>query len=298
MAPGVYGSGWGQVQKALDGNLAVQTMLVLVGAKMVAMGLTLGSGGSGGVFGPTLFIGAMLGGVFGGVSHALLPGLAPDQAAVVIVAMCAFFAGVANAPLGALLMTMEISRSYGLVAPLMLVSVIAVLFTSRWSIFRNQVKNKFHSPAHQGDLNVNVLQGLEVKDVMRHVREVESIPQHATFDQIRALVARSEDSWFPVVSPESHRLVGLLSLNDARPVIFEQDLDHLLVAADVAGPPVSVDLHEDLYEGLLTILKTGCGEMPVTKAEDGTLVGQLRHSDVLRAYHRAILEQDSDGEEE
>jgi len=266
-------------------------------AKMVAMGLTLGSGGSGGVFGPTLFVGAMLGAVFGGTAYALLPGVAPDPAAVIIVAMCAFFAGVANAPLGALLMTMEISRSYGLVAPLMLVSVIAVLFTSRWSIFRNQVKNKFHSPAHQGDLNVNILQGLKVGAIMRPAAEIESISQVATFREIREHVARSFETWFPVVCPKSNRLVGVLSLADARRHLFQEDLDSLLLDGDVAGPAVSIGEEDDLYDGLLKILGSGCGEIPVTHPEDGTLVGQLRHADLLRAYHQEIARQKDEDDE-
>jgi CIC family chloride channel protein len=297
---GVYGAGWGQIQQSLRGELVIGTMLVLLVGKIVAMGLTLGSGGSGGVFGPTLFIGAMLGGVFGLASREVFGAAAPAPEAVIIVAMCAFFAGVANAPLGALLMTLEISRSYGLVAPLMLVSVLAVLFTSRWSIFRNQRRNKFHSPAHQGDLNVNVLEGLCVREVMRPPELVASIPSNADFPEIRRHISRSDETWFPVVHHEDGRLVGILSLGDARPVLFEQDLDHLLLAEDVMGPSVQIEPEVDLYAGLLKILDSGYGEIPVTDPETGKIVGLLRHGDLLRAYHlemgRGDDEEEGEGE--
>ncbi len=298
VAPGVYGSGWGIVQKGLYGELAVGVMVILLLGKIVAMAFTLGSGGSGGVFGPTLFVGAMLGGAFGIGAHEVFGSFAPDPAAVMIVGMCAFFAGVANAPLGALLMTVEMSRSYGLVAPLMLVSVIAVLFTSRWSIFRNQVQNKFHSAAHQGDLNVNVLQGLKVEEVMRPPEEVDTIPDNATFATIRSIITNSEQVWFPVVSHEDLRLVGILSLQDARPILFEHALDALVVASDIMVPPIHVGKDENLYEALLCILDCGCGELPATRPQDGRVVGLLRHGDILRAYYRVMVRQAAENEEE
>lgn len=96
--------------------------------------------------------------------------------------------------------------------------------------------------------------------------------------------------------PTDRRLTGILSLADARPVLFQSDLDDLLLAGDIAGPAVQIGLGEDLYAGLLKILSTGCGEIPVTDETDGRLVGQLRHADLLRAYHREIANQQEDEE--
>ena len=289
--PGVYGSGWGTIQSAIRGDILTGTMLALLLGKIVAMGLTLGSGGSGGVFGPTLFIGAMLGGVFGVVAAELFPGLAPDPAAVVIVGMCAFFAGVANAPLGALLMTLELSRSYGLIAPLMLVSVIAVLFTSRYSIFRNQVRSKFDSPAHQGDLNVNVLYGMQVFEIMHPAEELVSVPVNSKIPELRRIIADSTGICFPVVDVAGGRLVGILSPEQVRSAFFEHDLDDLLLAGDIMGPPVSVAPDENLYAALISILNSGYGEIPVADTQSSRLVGLLRHTDLLRAYHTEIARQ-------
>ncbi|MCU0726314.1 MAG: chloride channel protein [Planctomycetes bacterium] len=289
LAPGVYGSGWGIVQRALMGDVLLATMAILMVGKLLAMSFSLGSGGSGGVFGPMLFVGAMLGGVFGFGAERIFGSLAPDPAAVVIVGMCAFFAGVANAPLGALLMTLEMSRSYGLVAPLMLVSVVAVLFSTRWSIFRNQVRNRFHSPAHQGDLSVNVLEGQRVEAAMRPAGEVVVLDANATLVEIREMIAEHPALCFPVVDPESRRLVGVFSVQEARPVLFRDDLDSLVLARDVMGPVRSVSPDQDLYTALLTILDSGYPEIPVADPANGRLAGVLRHADLLRAYDAAIV---------
>jgi H+/Cl- antiporter ClcA len=124
--PQAYGSGWGHIQKALDGELLIMTMAAVVIAKILATSMTIGSGGSGGVFGPTLFIGGMLGGAVGYGGHEVLPAFFPHPGAYVLVGMAAFFAGVASAPIGAMLMVAEMTGGYTLLPPLMLVSVVAI----------------------------------------------------------------------------------------------------------------------------------------------------------------------------
>ena len=107
--PEVYGAGWGYIQQALDGKMVITTMALVLVAKVFATSLTIGSGGSGGVFGPTLFIGGMLGGVVGYTGQLFFPELFPTPAAYVLVGMASFFAGVASAPIGAMLMVTEMT---------------------------------------------------------------------------------------------------------------------------------------------------------------------------------------------
>ncbi|HID24441.1 MAG TPA: chloride channel protein, partial [Planctomycetaceae bacterium] len=150
--PHVMAGGYGWIQQALDGSLPIRLMLLLMLAKIAATSLTISSGGSGGVFAPSLFIGAMLGGAFGKLCHELFPGAVPQPGAFVLVGMGGFFAGVAKVPLTALLMVCEMSGSYGLLVPLMLVSVVNVaLLSSRWTLYEEQVRTLVDSPAHLGD---------------------------------------------------------------------------------------------------------------------------------------------------
>ncbi|NOY13137.1 MAG: chloride channel protein, partial [Deltaproteobacteria bacterium] len=146
--PQVLGSGYGLVQAALYGKMALWVMLVIALAKILATSLTISSGGSGGVFAPSLVIGAMLGGAFGASAETLFPLLTQDPRAYVLVGMAGFFAGVANAPIATLIMVSELTGNYSLLAPLMLVCVVAMLVMRKNTIYEKQVARRFDSPAH------------------------------------------------------------------------------------------------------------------------------------------------------
>ncbi|MFP6589120.1 MAG: chloride channel protein [Candidatus Latescibacterota bacterium] len=126
---------------------------------------TVGSGGSGGLFGPSLFIGAMLGGIVGAADQALFPDIVQVPAAYVVVGMGSFLAGVANTPLAALIIVTEMSGSYHLLP------AFAFLFMRHVSIYEDQMQNKFHSPAHLKDFTVDVLKNLQVGDVFDRLED-------------------------------------------------------------------------------------------------------------------------------
>ena len=119
--PRVLGVGFGVLQESIRGDLAVRTLLTLAMLKILATGCSIGSGGSGGVFGPSLFIGGMLGGAVGVLGHQLFPDIVSEPGAYAIVGMASFFGGVANTPLAALIIVTEMTGSYHLLPPLMLV---------------------------------------------------------------------------------------------------------------------------------------------------------------------------------
>ena len=160
--PQVLGSGYGWVQAALYGKMALWVMLLIAIAKVIATSLTISSGGSGGVFAPSLVIGAMLGGTFGATAELIFPTLVQDPRAYVLVGMAGFFAGVANAPIATLIMVSELTGNYSLLAPLMLVCVVAMLVMRKNTIYEKQVANRFQSPAHMGDFVIDILAGIKV----------------------------------------------------------------------------------------------------------------------------------------
>ncbi len=147
--PQVLGGGYGWIQEAIDGRLALQLLLLLVVAKTVALALTISSGGSGGVFAPGLFIGAMLGGVFAKLFH-------QSSAAFVVVGMAAVFAGAARVPIATLLMVTEMTGGYKLLVPAALAITVAYLVQDGLSrrakyptLYEGQVHGRTDSPAHQ-----------------------------------------------------------------------------------------------------------------------------------------------------
>ena len=144
----MIGGGYGWMQQAIDGNLALTALSVLVIAKMVAMSFTVGSGGSGGVFAPTLFVGAMLGGVCATIFH-------QPSAPFAIVGMAAVFAGAAHVPIATMMMVTEMTGGYTLLVPATLAVVISYLVQMRLStrltyrsVYEAQVTNRGDSPAH------------------------------------------------------------------------------------------------------------------------------------------------------
>lgn len=281
--PQILSGGYGTIQKALLGQLPVALMFTLAFLKIAATSFTISSGGSGGVFGPSLFIGAMLGGAVGQLAHAWFPGIVGSPGAFALVGMAAFFAGVAKAPLGALLMVCEMTGGYQLIVPIMFASVVAILLSQRWSLYEKQVLNKFHSPAHRSDRALDILQDLSVKDVPRKDTPPTILTEDMPFGRLRQLIVTTRESYFPVVDEESH-LTGVLSLREIRPIFFEDSVLDLLVLRDLISPPVSVTLDESLSEALLKFLETEYGKIPIQNG-DGGVVGMLGLDDLLACYH-------------
>ncbi len=287
--PQVLGGGYGWIQMSLNGKLAVGLMLTLCFVKIVGTSFTISSGGSGGVFAPSLYIGAMLGGVVGQMSHQYFPAIITQPTSFVLVGMGAFFAGAANVPISALIMVSEMARNYQLLAPMMLVSAIAYLFTKRWTIYERQVTNMTESPAHLGDLTVNVLEEIRVSDIFEDERTVITIPEYLPLRDIIPLVAEEKDSYFPVADADS-RLVGILSLKNIRSVLFEETVKDLLVAEDLMTDFRAVTLEENLYSALKKFIESNYGQIPVvSEREPDRVLGMLSHEDVISAYNRTIM---------
>lgn len=156
-APQILGSGYGWVELAMAGSLSLSVLLVILLLKGPAMALTIGSGGSGGVFAPTVTLGAMLGGVVGFSLARLFPGLHVMPAAFVVVGMASLFAGAARTPISTLIMVAEMTGGYGLIVPSMLANILAFLVQRSLTrgrryptLYESQVPDRHDSPAHRG----------------------------------------------------------------------------------------------------------------------------------------------------
>jgi CIC family chloride channel protein len=287
--PRVLSGGYGTIQLALLGKLSVGLMAIMVLTKVFATSCTIGSGGSGGVFGPSLFIGAMLGGVVGQLGNHYFPEVVTNPGAFALVGMAGFFAGVAKAPIGALLMVSEMTRGYGLVVPLMFVSALPVLLSGRWGIYEKQVKNKFASPAHRADLTINVLQNMQVRDIYKPDKPVTLLPMDMRLKEMKRLWKRTRESFFPVVDDDI-RLVGIVSFPDMRAILFEDSLSDLIVVGDMAERPVATVLNETLYEALVKFIHSGYGQIPILDDDpSGHLVGVLSLGELMEAYHQEMV---------
>lgn len=261
--PQVLGSGYSWVQAALYGKMALWVMLVVALAKILATSLTISSGGSGGVFAPSLVMGALLGGAFGACAHLLFPALVPDPRSYVLVGMAGFFAGVAHAPVASLIMVSELTGNYGLLTPLMLVCVVAMIATRKNSIYEKQVPSRMDSPAHLGDFVVDVLEGITVADLEDQARPPILIPEDLSLRDILWRIATTEGAYYPVVDSEG-RMTGIFSINDIRRILNEEIPPGLILARDLAvGEVVTCHREETLNQVLEKLAKRGLEEIPV-----------------------------------
>ncbi|MFO7570290.1 MAG: chloride channel protein [Smithellaceae bacterium] len=285
--PQVYGDGWGWIQMAILGKLGIGLMIGLVLTKMIATSFTISSGGSGGVFGPTLFIGGMIGGAVGYTANAFFPDIVTQPAAFVVVGMASFFAGVASAPIGTLLMCSEMTRGYGLIAPLMLVSIIAILFTRKHSIYKSQLQSKLQSPAHTADFTVNLFAETRVKDFYKP-ENVTPVRNTTSYGQLKKIFSASNVECFPVYN-EEEMLIGAVNWDHARSIVFEEGLEDLIIAQDMMTPLQTVTPEDNFYDALMKFMETGAEELLVVSSDEPNLVmGVLRHDDLIAAYNSEL----------
>jgi CIC family chloride channel protein len=238
--PQVLGMGYGCVQEAIDGKWAVGMLVLFVFAKIVATSFTISSGGSGGVFAPSLVIGGMIGGAFGHAAKDLVPGIAPEPAACVMVGMGGFFAGVAKVPFASVIMVMEMTGSYGLLVPSLLVAAIAYLaLPPRVSLYENQLPGRTDSPAHLGSFAMRVLRNAKIGDTWAApaAGDVVTVRQERDLASLVELASHAKQNLFPVVD-DRQRLVGELSIEVVRAALVDEDRTSAARVRDVMRPVV------------------------------------------------------------
>ena len=289
--PQVLGGGYGWLQLTLDGQLPLKVLLLLLPAKILATSFTISSGGSGGVFAPSLVIGGVTGAIFADLMQRVAPQFAPPTAACVLVGMGGFFAGVAKVPIASLIMVAEMSGSYGLLVPMMLVTSVAYLLTRSVSIYEAQVPGRVDSPAHIGEFQVDVLERLTVSGVMDTGSEVITVLPGTSFESVLETVAETDQQAFPVV--DEHGMVeGMFSLNDVRRVMATPEVWPLLVASDLgvtARGMAYLEPDDDLHTAVRRFTAFQREVLPVLAGSPPSpVIGLLRHHQVMEAYDREI----------
>jgi CIC family chloride channel protein len=277
--------GYGWVQTALDGKLFWGAMLLLALMKIMATACTISSGGSGGVVGPSVFIGAMLGGAFGFFGHEYAPGWVLHPHSFVLVGMGGFFAGVAKVPIASIIMACEMSASYTLLVPLMIVSSISSLLLRNVNLFEKQQVNRIASPAHLTEFARGMLEKIRVHEAVRE-QPIVRIPEQMPFGDLVKTVTRSEASHFPVVD-RGGRMTGIVSINDIRSILFEETIDQLIVARDVATPNVvRVHWNDTLQQALDKMAAINVDELPVAREEaPDEIVAMISKRDIIDFYY-------------
>lgn len=283
--------GYGFAQMALNNELSTAFLLTLAIGKIATTSFTIGSGGSGGVFGPSIVIGGALGGAVGRIFDMLFPGLFLEPGAFVVVGMAGFFTAVSNTPISTIIFVSEMTNSYHLLLPSLLVCSVCMLGSRRWTIYQCQVRSRIDSPAHAGDFFVDVLQAFHVRDLMHRIRDVRPVPQDMPFQEFKDYFSQTTQQYFPVMDA-SGRLSGIFSINDVRGVLFAPEIEHLVVMKDIGTSDIiKTSPSEDLNTVLRKFTTKNIDSLPVVSDEDaGKLIGMLNRREVIAFYNQKVAE--------
>ncbi len=280
----LFGVGYPTVSTALAGQLTLLTLIALVGLKLVATSLTLGSGGSGGVFSPSLFIGAMLGGVFGHAVHSAFPAVTAPSGAYALVGMGAVFAAAARAPITSIIVLFEMTQDYHIILPLMtavVISTVVAQVVNRETIYT--IKLMRRGVDVQREERPFMMERVTVAEAMN------SEPVTVSADlRIRALASRlaRAGAWGAPVVDAEQKLVGVVTLADVQRHL--EDTQEDVRAIDIATKRLDVLYPDQTLHRVMS--RAGSWErhlFPVVERDDPSrLVGVLQRSDVIRAYNQ------------
>lgn len=290
--PHVRGGGYEYYQAMFDGSFSLKLMLLLVLGKMLATAFTVASGGSGGLIAPSIFIGGMLGGVYGlcvqGCCQSLgIAAIAPEPGVFVIIGMGAFLAGIGKIPLTASVLVCSLIGSYAPLLPLLLVAFVQLaIYSPRTTLFREQLPSFEDSPVHLGDFSTDLLEGIRVKDVKNQTRKPQEIASETPLSKLMELLADSSASVFPVLDDKG-TLIGMLFAGDIRSTFHSHGPRKKLVAADLAlHKELVLTLEDTLLAALRMMVRFSVDEIPVVAAEErNRVLFLLRKDDVHQTYH-------------
>lgn len=265
-------------------KLACLSLLILMVIKIVTTGLTIGSGGSGGVFAPGLFIGAMLGSALGLAFSNLFPSICPDKIAFIssftVVGMMAFFSGVAKVPIACIIMVSEMTGSYELLPAAMVSSVLAYMLLGEDTIYHEQVPTRADSPAHLREYEIGLLGKLKVRDAMKD--EIPIVKPTSTLEETLEIMEKFDTKWAMVM--DKSELLGILTVEDIFMLPPDKRKDSHVKEVMTTNLIVTYE-DETLMNALRKMILQGVGQLPVVDRNNPKkLKGAITRCDVLEVY--------------
>ncbi len=284
--PELYGVGYETMDATLSGNLPWRELAFLLALKPLATSITLASGGSGGVFLPSLYVGGLAGGLFGIAVNAVFPETTTSQGAYALVGMAAVLAGTSHAPITALLLAFEMTQDYVVILPVMLATAVATLVArglKRDSIYTEKLTQRGIDLDRREDL---VLRGIRVSEVMH--KQPPAVRSDAPLDVVLANFLNSDFGAVFVTNPDGFP-VGQTSIHDIKSAIGDPDaLGAIVVAGDVCESVATVRQSRSLADALDVLSREGREVIGVTD-EDGKLVGALTLRSTIDVIARRAL---------
>ena len=280
---------------SLTNQMPVLLLFGLVFIKILATSITLGSGASGGIFAPSLFIGAMTGGFFGWCVHELFPLFTASSGAYALVGMGALVAGTTHAPITAILIIFELTGDYGIILPLMLACILSTIITTslkHGSIYTIKLLRRGIDISEGWEQNI--LRTLYIREIMSD--QVVTIPESMPLVDIINTLKNYNVSYLYMVNGKDE-LSGIISFRDIRPVLQEDTLKRLVIAKDVATTDVITVRATDNVQVALEIMgRKGIAQLPVVSEDSATkIIGTISKKDALAAYEKTMVRREIEG---
>jgi CIC family chloride channel protein len=289
----IFGVGYDSINALLEDKIVFQIVFALIFLKIIATSFTVGSGGSGGVFAPSLFIGAMLGGAFGMVVNATFPDITAGYEAYVLVGMAAMFAGVSRATLTSIVIIFEMTMDYPIILPLMFSCVIADAIGAYWlkeSIYTCKLHRRGVRIQHGRD--INLMADITVGETM--TRDVMTVQENTTIRKLSRLITSTGHMAFPVMD-KNYRLIGIVTHADVRRAIKEGWHDHPVKEIETTKL-ITVTPDDTLHDALIKIGDTDINHLPVVSSDDPKkLEGFLTKGDIIKAYRKRQVHEIHEG---
>ena len=291
--PQVMGNGYKFIEASLVGKIILPVVLALVFFKLLATSVTIGSGGAGGVFAPSLFIGAMAGGSYGYLVHWMFPAYTASPGAYATVGIGSFLAAATHAPLTGIFLLFEMTGNYQIIIPLMFSSIIGTLVAKRLyydSIDTVDITKK-GIKLHMG-LETAIMSSIKVKDVMR--TDIITANEDTTLNAIVTDMINKEKFYIPLVD-EKGLMTGIISFQDVRPVLLEEQIKEIVKAKHIATEEVIVLFpDEDLNAAIEKFSLKDIAEIPVVaRGNPRKVIGMISRADVISAYNKEVLKKAS-----
>ncbi|MBN2240044.1 MAG: chloride channel protein [Dehalococcoidales bacterium] len=281
----LFGVGYDGIQEALSGQITLGVLLLLFVMKIVATSITIGSGGSGGIFAPSLFLGAMLGTAFGIVAQNIFPDIISSPAAYGVVAMAAVFSGAARAPFSSILIIFEMTGAYSIILPVMIavgISTVLARQISRESIYTMKLVRRGVDIGRE-DM-IDVMRNITVKEAM--TTSFPAVGLDMKVKELMKLFQTSGHHGFPVVDTDNV-LQGIVTLADVERHLGNEDTS--LTVGQIATKSPFVAYPEQTLDRVLTATEQDYGRIPVVNENDGGhLVGVLQRQGIIKAYQKTL----------
>jgi len=287
----VLAFGYGSVQQALNDGAAMSALLLLAIAlgKILTTSLTIGSGGSGGVFGPSMVIGGCGGGALGIALRHLWPSLVPNPASFVIVGMAGFFAAAAKTPFSTLVIVSEMTGGYHLLLPALWVCVLAFLLSDEKSIYSAQIESRSRSPAHRGSFVRDALGEVSVGQFFVPGQTVVALRPN---DSMETTLARLDDSQHPVlpVVDRQNRLLGVVALEEVHLAAHASLVETLVLVEDLMQTDVTpLTPGDKLDRAMELFIEQDLLSLPIVDdLRHRKVLGMIRRQEIGIAYIRNV----------